>query len=119
MAAAVQGTAHIFGVGATVTSMSITGITGAHGFELNATVENSIGVTVETRRDNRKKTLTITGRVLSAYTAAALGSAVTITGLDTQFNDTYELVSIVPTYSNTAHAEFELTLEKYEGVAVS
>jgi hypothetical protein len=119
MAADVKGTAHIFGVGATVTNATIIGINATHGFELNATTENQTGVTIETRRDNRKKTLVITARIQSAFSDPALGSAVTIAGLQTQFNATYELISVGGKYANSEFVELELTLEKYEGVTVS
>lgn len=119
MAPAVQGTAHIFGIGATVTNMTITGITGAHGFELDETVENSDGVTVETRLDNRLKTLTITGRITSEFSDPVLGDTVVISGLQPQFNDTYELTNVGATYSTGTYVEIELTVRKYEDVAVS
>jgi hypothetical protein len=119
MAAAVQGTAHIFGIGAEVTNMTITGITASHGFELETTVEDQVGVTKETRKDNRRKELTITGRVQTGYTAPTLGDSVTVAGLDAQFNDTYELKEVGGTYEHTDYVEIELTIEKYEGVSVT
>jgi hypothetical protein len=119
MAAEVKGTAHIFGIGATVTNLTITGITAAHGFELDETVENADGVTVETRLDNRLKTLTLTARATSAFTDPALGSSVAISGLQAQFNDTYELINVGGTYATGSYVEIELTLRKYESVAVS
>jgi hypothetical protein len=119
MAAVVKGTAHIFGSGATITNATVIGINVTHGFELNSTTEDGTGVTIETRRDNRKKTLTATVRIQSAFSDPALGSAITLAGLQTQFNGAYELVSIGGKYGNTEFVELELNLEKYEGVAVS
>lgn len=119
MAAAVQGTAHIFGIGATVTNMTIIGIDASHGFELDETVENPDGLTVETRLDNRLKTLTITGRITSEFTDPVLGSAVVISGLQTQFNDTYELTNVGGQYATGTYVELQLTLRKYESITVS
>jgi hypothetical protein len=119
MAAEVQGTAHVFGIAGTLTNLTIQGIVGSHGFELNQTTENQTGVTIETRRDNRKLSLTINARMQSAYTMPAIGDAVAITGLQDPLNVTYELIRIGQTYANADYLELELELEKYEGVTVS
>jgi hypothetical protein len=119
MAAVVQGTAHIFGIGATITNMTITGITNEHGFEMNETVENSDGVTIETRRDNRKKSLTVTGKIQSGYAQPTLGAKVTIAGLDAAYNGDYEIVKNGATYNAGAHVECSFDAEKYESVAVA
>jgi hypothetical protein len=119
MAAEVHGTAHIFGIAGTLTNLTIQGIVGSSGFELNQTTEDQTGVTIETRRDNRKLTLTVNARMQSSYTMPAVGAAVAITGLQTPFNATYELVRIGQTYANADYLEIELELEKYEGVTVS
>ncbi len=119
MAADVQGTAHVFGIDEEITNLSITGITAAHGFELNETVEDEFGVTQETRRDNRKKDLTLTARMTSAYTMPNIGDAITTTGLGSPFNDTFEITNVQKTFSNTDYVELEITAEKYEAITVS
>jgi hypothetical protein len=119
MAAEVQGTAHIFGIAGAITNLTIQGIVGSSGFELNQTTEDQTGVTVETRRDNRKLSLTINARMKAAYTMPVIGDAVTIADLQSPFNSTYELVRIGQTYANADYLDIELELEKYEGVSVS
>ena len=119
MAASQYGTAHIFGVGANVSSATIISVNGSEGFELNETTEDEKGVTVETRRDNRMKELNLTLRGQTNYSLPSLGSAIAISGLDGAFNDTYEITAREAGYQNDQFAEFTVTCQKYEDVSVS
>jgi hypothetical protein len=119
MAALVQGTAHIFGIGNTVTNMTITGITPSVAPQLDETVEDATGKTIETRLDNILKEATITGRVLAAYSAPAIGDLITIAGLDALFNGSYEIKEIGGSYATGAYVEIELTIRAFEGITLA
>lgn len=119
MAAAVQGTAHIFGIGATVTNMTITGLNPTITPQLDETVEDASGVTVETRLDNQLKEATITGRVTGDYTEPDVGDLITLAGLADSFNGSYEVKEIGGTYATGSYVEIELTIRAFEGITLA
>lgn len=118
MAAEVKGTAHFFGVGTTtLTNATIISINAAHEFDLSETTEDENGVTIETRKDNRKKTLSLTMRIKADYTFPAIGVNMTIANLnDTAFNGNYEIESKGQAYQNSGFLEQTLELVQHEGI---
>lgn len=117
MAADTKGTAHFFGIGGTLTNATILSINSKHDFQLKETTENESGVTVETRKDNRIKTLSVTMRLKSGYTFPAIGLTIAIAGLeDTTFNGNYEIDSKGQVYQNNQHLEQTLELIQHEGI---
>jgi hypothetical protein len=118
MSASVKGTAHYFGLGvATLTNATIISINAAHDFQLKETTEDENGVTIETRKDNRLKTLSVTIRIKDGYTFPAIGDVIAIANLkNTAFNGNYELDSTGETYSNNGYLEKTLELVQYEGI---
>lgn len=120
MAADEQGTAHWFGVGATLTNASIQSISATHSFQLEETVEDENGITIATRKDNRLTEATVTVRAKTNYAAPNIGDAVALAGLDDDtFNETYELTNKGGEFVNNQFTEVTLTLQKHENVAVS
>jgi hypothetical protein len=120
MAADTKGTAHFFGIGGTITNATIIGVSANKEFLLSETTENESGVTVETRKDNRVKRLSVTLRMRSGYTFPDVGATIAISGLaDTDFNATYEIDSKGQTYANNAHLEQTLELVAHEGITYS
>jgi len=118
MAAVVKGTAHFFGIGATLANASIQSINAQHAFELNETVENGSGVTIETRRDNRAKRLNVTMRCSAAAAFPNIGGTIAISGLeDNSFNATYEVVDKGQAYQHNTHLEQTLELVAFEGIS--
>jgi hypothetical protein len=117
MAANTKGTAHFFGVGATLTNATIQSIDAQSGFDLNETTENETGVTIESRRDNRRKELTVTARIRTGYTFPVEGAVIAISGMqDNSFNGNYELTSKGQQYNHAQHLEQALTLVQHEGI---
>jgi hypothetical protein len=117
MAADTKGTAHFFGIGGTLTNATLIGVNATQEFLLSETTENESGVTVETRKDNRVKRLSVTMRIKTGYSFPAVGAVVAIAGLaDTAFNGNYEVDSKGQTYTNNAHLEQTLELVQHEGI---
>lgn len=118
MAASIKGTAHFFGIGSTtLANATIVGINAAHEFDLSETVEDESGVTVETRKDNRKKTLSITAQIRSGYTFPDIGTVIAISGLaDSTFNGNYEIDNKGQAYQNDQYLEQTLELVAHEGI---
>jgi hypothetical protein len=118
MASVTNGTAHFFGIGnTTLTNATIQTVAANHEFDLQERVDDENGLTVETRKDNRVKNLTVTMRLKTGYTFPAIGSNVAISGLrDNAFNQTYLVVGKGQQYQNRTHMEQTLTLEAFEGI---
>ncbi|WOO40377.1 hypothetical protein [Rubellicoccus peritrichatus] len=117
MSAKVQGTAHVFGTGATITNASVTAISAGHEFNLNDTVPDENGVTVETRRDDRVKKVNVRLRFQSSYTPADIGEVLTLANMnDPDFNDTYEIVRKGNESQARGYSECSYDLEKYEQI---
>jgi hypothetical protein len=117
MAAITNGTAHFFGIGATLTNATIQSISPTHEFNLEEPTANESGITIETRRDDRVKRVNVTMRLRTGYAFPNIGSSVTLASLaDNTFNDTYVVVDKGQQYANRTHLEQTLTLEAYEGI---
>jgi hypothetical protein len=117
MAASSKGTAHFFGIGGTITNATIVSINTSKSFELNETTEDESGVTIETHRDNRVFTASVTLRMKSGYTFPDIGDTLALAGLDdTDFNKTYEITEKGQVYQNNQHVEQTLELVHHEGI---
>ena len=117
MAASIKGTAHIFGVNATITNATILSISASDEFDLNETTEDESGVTIETRRDNRARRVNVTVRIRSGYAYPNIGDVIALANLqDSTFNRNYEITEKGQEYVHNQHLEQNLTLVAMEGI---
>lgn len=100
-----------------LTSFTITGGTLAAEFQNNDETAGPTGVTVETRRDNRKFSGTLRLRFASGATWPTLGYYLTVSGArNSVFNISYEIIKVQEPVVARGFAEMEVEVVSIEGI---
>lgn len=115
-----KGTAHIFGIGASITNLTLTEVNLEPGFALDQKTPDQNGVTIENRMDDRTITGSISGYMQAGYTIPKQGDVITLDGLtDTDLNTSYVIKSKPQAYRAGEKVQLTLNLESHEGINYS
>ena len=83
-------------------------------------IKNGAGVVITRRRDDITKTLPVTLKVKSTFTALGIGATVTIADTTrTEFNGTYEVEDIGTVLKQGEYADYQVNLIDSEGITQS
>ncbi|MDQ8206223.1 hypothetical protein QEH52_01785 [Coraliomargarita sp. SDUM461003] len=120
MAEKQYGTAHIFGIDANVTNLTITAVDLEKNFNLDQKTTDQLGVTIENRMDDRMITGTITAFVKSGYTFPAQGDLITLADMkDSDHDKQYCIKRVGGAEKAGDKYVLTLTLEWHEGITYS
>lgn len=125
MAAAVQGTAHIFGVqdgtsSFTISNARVTGVNLTKRADIDDQTVDETGNVIETRLDSGVTEGTLTIRITSSYTVSSWGETIAVSNLaDTDLNDTYEIVSVEGVYQSRGYVEVTYNVRNHAGITYS
>jgi len=117
MAAQTIGTAHIYGIGDTVTNVTISDISDGREFATDIQIIGQDGTTSERRRNGIIRNITVTGHRQSGHTipVPALSTGVTIAGAS-DYAGTYQLVDVQSSKTAGDSAKVTLVLRSDEGL---
>jgi hypothetical protein len=113
MAAAVKGTAHLYGIAGTQSNCTVLGFREKEHPANKAQTQNESGNIVERRRDDITKEASITIRQRSAWTKPAIGDQLTYNAV------IYEIDDIEKTESNNGFRESTINLITSEGIVLT
>lgn len=117
MAAETHGTAHLHGIGATISNATILEVNLDKGFSLDQKTQNESGVTIENRLDDKTITGSIRLLIRSGFSHYAQGAVLTLSGLDdTALNVDYVIKSVGAAYRAGEKIEVTVTVENHEGI---
>lgn len=118
MSASIKGTAHFFGSNTTLTNATVQSISSTAGFDLSEATQNEVGQTIETRKDDRVKRVTIVARIRSGYDFPDEGSVIALANMfDNAFNGNYELEEKSGETQNNQFFEQTLSLVQHDEIS--
>lgn len=117
MADTTYGTAHLHGIGATISNATILEVNLDKGFSLDQKTQDESGVTIENRMDDKTITGSVRLLIRSGFTHYVQGAVLTLAGLnDTALNTDYAIKSVGEAYRSGEKIEVTVNLESHEGI---
>lgn len=117
MAEKIFGTAHLHGIGATLSNATISEVNLEKSFALDQKTPDEAGVTIENRMDDRLISGSVTLFIKEGFTHYQQGAALELAGLDdADLNDYYAIKNVGEAYRAGDKIQVTVTLENHESI---